>query len=62
MRKLPDEVLYDQRLIKRHIAEGLITEEQVRQRLEQLPDLAEEGDTVDVSALLSDARRGASSR
>ena len=38
MRELPEETLYDTRLIERHIKEGLISEEDVKKRLEALDD------------------------
>ena len=38
MRELPEDTLYDQRLIKRHIEEGLITEDDVKKYLENLED------------------------
>ncbi len=53
MRELPEETLYDIRLIDRHIKEGLITEEDVQKYMSQLSDAEEESDFLDVEALMN---------
>ena len=51
MRELPEETLYDIRLIERHIKEGLISEEDVKKRLEGLDDGETNMDVIDIQAL-----------
>ena len=51
MRELPEETLYDIRLIDRHIKEGLISEEDVKKRLEALDDCEPEMDVIDIQGL-----------
>ena len=51
MRELPQETLYDRRLIDRHIKEGLITEEDVAQYLKKLEDAEENMDLLNVEEL-----------
>ena len=53
MRELPEETLYDIRLIDRHIKEGLITEEDVQKYMSQISDAEEESDFLDVEALMN---------
>jgi hypothetical protein len=53
MRELPEETLYDIRLIDRHIKEGLITEEDVQKHMSQLSDVEEESDLLDVDSLMN---------
>lgn len=53
MRELPEETLYDIRLIDRHMKEGLITEEDVQKYMSQLSDAEEESDFLDVEALMN---------
>ena len=51
MRELPEETLYDIRLIERHIKEGLISEEDVKKRLEALDDGETNMDVIDIQEL-----------
>ncbi len=51
MRELPEETLYDSRLIARHIKEGLISEEDVKKRLEDLEDCEPNMDLIDIQVL-----------
>ena len=51
MRELPEDTLYDIRLIDRHIKEGLITEEDVQKHMSQLEDVEENSDLLDVEGL-----------
>ncbi len=51
MPQLPDEVLYDKRLIERHIRRGVLSREDVNKRLSQLEDSAEEADVIDIDQL-----------
>ena len=55
MRELPEETLYDTRLIARHIEEGLISEEDVKKRLEALEDCEPNMDVVDIQGLAEPA-------
>jgi len=51
MRELPEDTLYDIRLIERHIQEGLITEEDVKTHLAKLGDAEENSETFNVEEL-----------
>ena len=51
MRELPEDTLYDIRLIERHIKEGLITEEDVKTHLAKLGDGEENSETFNVEEL-----------
>ena len=51
MRELPEETLYDIRLIDRHIKEGLISEDDVKSRLGGLDDVEENMETFNVEEL-----------
>lgn len=46
MAPLKDELLYDKRLIERHIAKGMLTPQEVEQRLNQMPDLENYSDVI----------------
>ena len=48
MNKLPDELLFDIRLVERHIEKGLTTREDYERYLESLGDSNELGETVKV--------------
>ena len=47
---LSDDVLFDKRLIDRHIRAGLITPEQVEKHLEGLADMAESGEAIQLDS------------
>ena len=46
--ELSKDVLFDKRLIDRHIRLGLITPKQVQEHLSQLPDMSEAGESLDL--------------
>lgn len=46
-----DEVLYDVRLIERHVARGLLTWDEVKKHQESTPDLTEQADKLDLDQL-----------
>jgi hypothetical protein len=50
--KLPDLVLYDKRLIARHVRKGLITPEQLEKHLGETADLTEKADTTSIDELM----------
>lgn len=54
--QLPDEILYDSRLVDRHIARGLLTREQVDKRRAELVDMADQGEVLDLDQLAASAR------
>ncbi len=56
--KLLEPTSYDTRLIDRHIAEGRIDQNDVKKRLDSLPDLADEGEEFTV--VLGEDEEGAS--
>jgi hypothetical protein len=58
MAELPNEVLFDARLVERHIRQGLVTREQYEGYLAQLNDVESEADRIDLDSL---ARRVAQS-
>jgi hypothetical protein len=51
MPQLPEEILYDVRLIERHIRRGVVTREEVDARMQKLQDKADEGDAMDLEQL-----------
>ena len=48
---LPEEVLYDVRLIERHIRRGLLTKETAQAHQDGLADVAEQADKIDLDHL-----------
>ena len=58
MRQLSDDVLFDKRLVERHIRQGLITREQYEKHLEGSPDLGEDLAGIDLDALESEILEG----
>jgi len=48
---LPDEILYDVRLIERHIRRGVLTRDQVEKRRAQNNDMTEQADVLDLDQL-----------
>ena len=50
--QLPETVLFDKRLIARHIAKGLITREDVEKRLKETEDLADQADATSLDVLM----------
>ena len=53
MREIPEDVLFDRRLVERHLHQGLLTQVDLDKRLKQLADAADLGDNIDVEALAS---------
>jgi len=51
MRELPDDVLFDKRLIGRHIRQGLLKESDLEKRLNQASDLEAQADFIDMDAM-----------
>jgi hypothetical protein len=60
--QLPDEILYDVRLIERHITKGLITRAAVEKRRAQSADMADQSDNLDLDQLASGANRAPAKR
>lgn len=54
--QLPDEILYDVRLLERHIQRGILTREQVEKRRAANADTAEQADVLDLDQLQATAR------
>jgi len=50
--QLPDTILYDKRLIARHIARGLITREDVVKRLKETEDLTDQADIMPIDEIM----------
>lgn len=48
MREIPEEVLFDRRLIERHIEKGYITREQAQEHLANAPDATDLGQSADL--------------
>lgn len=55
MRQLPSDTLYDKRLIKRHVKEGLINGDDVSKRLQGLADAESMGEPINMSSLLGES-------
>ncbi len=51
MVKLPEETLYDVRLVERHIRQGLITRADYDAHLKKLQDAADQADDLDMDVL-----------
>jgi hypothetical protein len=49
--QLPDEVLYDVRLIERHVRSGLLSREQADKRLKDSKDVVDNADAMDLDQL-----------
>ena len=60
--QIPDEILYDSRLVDRHIARGLLTREQVDKRRAALADVADQAEILDLDQLAANARGTAQKR
>ena len=50
---IPDEILYDVRLLERHIQRGVLTREAVEKRRQEAPDRTEQADILDLEQLAS---------
>lgn len=50
MRKLPEEILFDSRLVERHIRQGLTTRKDYEEWLAKKPDVSDRAEAVDVVA------------
>ena len=48
MHQFPDEILYDVRLIQRHLEKGLLTREQLAKRLEELADVSSQAELLNL--------------
>jgi len=55
MSDIPDEILYDVRLVERHIRKGLITREEVEKRLEAMKDMKDDADSIALESLVPDS-------
>lgn len=49
MREIPEEVLFDTRLIERYIASGELTRKEVDERLAKIPDASDLGEQLEVN-------------
>ncbi|OGQ91210.1 MAG: hypothetical protein A2289_18195 [Deltaproteobacteria bacterium RIFOXYA12_FULL_58_15] len=49
---IPDPILYDKRLIERHIAKGFITRAEVNKRAEAAEDLVDQADYTSFQELI----------
>lgn len=55
MTYLPDEVLFDLRLVQRHVRAGATTREEVDKRLSAMEDMADQADIIDLDKLRAEA-------
>ncbi len=51
MAELPKEILFDTRLVERHIRQGLTTREDYQKYVQQLEDAESEADVIDLDTL-----------
>lgn len=51
MPEMPDEIRFDKRLIDRHLRKGIITDKQVKARIDRTEDVAELADHLDLEAM-----------
>ena len=59
MPKIPDEILYDVRLLRRHIEKGLLSPEDIERRRQAAQDMTEQAESIDVDALQSGLQNNA---
>ena len=59
---IPDEILFDVRLVERHITRGLITRDQWEKYRAQSTDVTENTDSFDLEQLSAGAQRAAAKR
>lgn len=60
MSQLPEEVLYDMRLVERHLRQGLITRAEYEKYLAQRPDVESEGEVLDLETIASGSAKASS--
>ncbi len=60
MTEIPEEMLYDVRLIDRHIRKGLLTRKDVEKHAKEAADMEAQGDYLSLEALLPGAGAEAS--
>lgn len=51
MSEMPEEILYDVRLVERHIRKGTITREQANGYVEAAEDMGDQAEVLDLDAL-----------
>jgi len=52
MAKIPDEVLFDSRLVERHCRKGLITRKQVEEHLAKVRDASDNADVMNLDVMV----------
>jgi hypothetical protein len=56
MPNIPDEILYDVRLIERHVRQGTLERTQVDKRLKDLKDVASDGEVLNLEHVWQNLR------
>ncbi len=56
MPNLPDEILFDVRLIERHVRQGLLTRQEVEKRIKELKDVGSDGEALSLEHVLQNLR------
>ena len=59
---IPDEILYDVRLVERHITRGLITRDQLEKHRSLSTDVTENTESFDVEQLSAGTQRSGAKR
>jgi hypothetical protein len=57
MPQLNDEVLYDVRLIERHVRQGLLTRAEADKRLKEIKDQGDNADVIDLESFQNEISR-----
>ncbi len=57
MRDIPPGVLFDKRLVDRHLKQGLISQEQLDKHLAGISDSTELGEAIDLDVLMEQHER-----
>lgn len=53
MREIPEDVLFDRRLVDRHMAQGLLGDADLEKHMKQLPDATDLAASIDLDQLAS---------
>ncbi len=60
--QIPEEVLYDVRLVERHVAKGLLNPKDLEKRLNALEDQTAQAESTSLDELMQVAQRGQGGR
>jgi hypothetical protein len=58
MAKMPEDVLFDSRLVERHIRKGLVSRKDYEDYLKKSEDLTDKMEVIDMDAIVASASSG----